>query len=58
VREAAASANAGEVVITDAGADLIKRMWPVYAGVVKTYFAHALPRSRAEALHDALRRVG
>src|SRR3954453_9728879 len=47
-----------EVVITDAGVDLIKKMWRVYAGVVKTYFADALPKSRAEALREALRRIG
>jgi DNA-binding MarR family transcriptional regulator len=47
-----------EVVITDAGVALIKKMWPVYAGVVKTHFADPLTKSRAEALGDALRRVG
>jgi DNA-binding MarR family transcriptional regulator len=47
-----------EVVITDAGVALLKRMWPVYARVVNTHFADKLPKSRADALRDALRRIG
>jgi DNA-binding MarR family transcriptional regulator len=47
-----------EVVITERGADLLRKMWPVYAGVVNAHFADQLPKSRAEALKDALRRIG
>jgi DNA-binding MarR family transcriptional regulator len=47
-----------EVVITARGVDLLKEMWPVYAGVVNAHFADPLPASRADALRDALRRVG
>ncbi len=47
-----------DVVITAAGKDLLKKMWPVYAEVVNAYFAKPLPQSRAEALRDTLRRVG
>ena len=47
-----------DVVLTDKGADLLKRMWPVYAEVVNAYFAGPLSKTRAEALRDSLRRVG
>ena len=47
-----------EVVITDRGADLLREMWPVYADVVNAHFADRLPKSRAVALNDALRRIG
>jgi DNA-binding MarR family transcriptional regulator len=47
-----------EVVITEAGVELLKKMWPVYAGVLNAHFAEPLSKSRAEALRDALRRVG
>jgi DNA-binding MarR family transcriptional regulator len=47
-----------DVILTDKGADLLKRMWPVYAKVLNERFAEPLSKSRAESLQDALRRVG
>jgi DNA-binding MarR family transcriptional regulator len=47
-----------DVVLTEKGADLLKRMWPVYAQVVNERFAEPLSEPKAKALHDALRRVG
>jgi DNA-binding MarR family transcriptional regulator len=47
-----------DVILTDAGADLLKAMWPVYAKTVNAHFSGPLSKSRAEALRDALRRVG
>ena len=47
-----------DVVLTDEGAKLLKKMWPVYAKVVNDRFARALPKSRAAELRDSLRRVG
>ncbi len=47
-----------DVILTDKGAALLKKMWPVYASVVNERFAEPLSKSRAESLQDALRRVG
>jgi DNA-binding MarR family transcriptional regulator len=47
-----------DVILTDKGADLLKRMWPVYAKVLNERFAEPLSKPKAEALQDALRRVG
>lgn len=47
-----------DVVLTDDGVRLLKRMWPVYAGVVNAHFVEPLPKGRAEALRDSLRQVG
>jgi len=47
-----------DVVLTDEGAKLLRRMWPVYARVVNERFAAPLPKRRAEELRDSLRRVG
>jgi DNA-binding MarR family transcriptional regulator len=47
-----------DVVLTDEGTKLLKRMWPIYAEVVNAYFVKPLPKSRAEDLRDSLRRVG
>jgi DNA-binding MarR family transcriptional regulator len=47
-----------DVILTAQGADLLKRMWPVYAKVLNESFAEPLSKPRAEALQDALRRVG
>jgi DNA-binding MarR family transcriptional regulator len=47
-----------DVVLTDEGERLLRRMWPVYAEVVNAHFAGPLPKSRAEHLRDSLRRVG
>jgi DNA-binding MarR family transcriptional regulator len=47
-----------DVILTRKGADLLKRMWPVYARVVNERFAEPLSEAKAKALHDALRRVG
>jgi DNA-binding MarR family transcriptional regulator len=47
-----------DVILTSKGANLLKAMWPVYARTVNAQFTEPLSRSRAEALRDALRRVG
>ena len=47
-----------DVILTSKGADLLKAMWPVYARTVNVHFSEPLSKSRAEALRDALRRVG
>jgi DNA-binding MarR family transcriptional regulator len=47
-----------DVILTEDGARLIKRMWPVYAGVINAGFVEPLPKRRAEELRDSLRRVG
>ena len=47
-----------DVILTDEGAALLRRMWPVYAKVINERFAEPLSRSRAEALEASLRRVG
>ena len=47
-----------DVAITKAGEELLRKMWPVYARVVNERFVEPLPKSRAEALRDSLRRIG
>jgi DNA-binding MarR family transcriptional regulator len=47
-----------DVVLTEDGVRLLKRMWPIYAGIVNGYFVAPLPKRMAEDLRDALRRVG
>ena len=46
-----------EVVITAEGKKLLRKMWPVYAGVLRECFVEALSDSDAAALRDALARV-
>ena len=46
-----------EVVITPEGKKLLRRMWPVYAGVLRECFVDALSESEAALLRDALGRV-
>lgn len=46
-----------EVSITPAGSALLRRMWPVYAGVFRERIAGALGESEAAALGDALARI-
>jgi DNA-binding MarR family transcriptional regulator len=44
-------------VTTDAGRDLLQRMWPVYGGSVREHFAAQLTETELRTLHDALSRV-
>jgi DNA-binding MarR family transcriptional regulator len=44
------------IVITDAGVDLLRRMWPVYRAGIEAHFATHLDRSPAE-VRAALRRM-
>jgi DNA-binding MarR family transcriptional regulator len=56
-----ADRRALQVVLTDAGADVLRRMWPVYRDGIERYFAAHLGRSTArirkalEAVADAAR---
>jgi DNA-binding MarR family transcriptional regulator len=45
-----------QVVLTDAGRDLLRRMWPVYARGIQTHFAAHLPDApeRQRAMFDAM----
>jgi DNA-binding MarR family transcriptional regulator len=43
-----------EVAITPAGTALLRRMWPVYAGVLRERFAQRLTPEQARAVRDAL----
>ena len=45
-----------QVVLTDAGRDLLRRMWPVYARGIQTHFAAHLPAApeRQRAMFDAM----
>jgi len=45
-----------QVVLTDAGLDLLRAMWPIYERGIAEHFAAHLDRPPAE-LRDALRRV-
>jgi DNA-binding MarR family transcriptional regulator len=42
-----ADRRALQVVLTEAGRDLLRRMWPIYARGIETYFAEHLPSSPA-----------
>jgi DNA-binding MarR family transcriptional regulator len=44
-------------VLTDAGNEMLRRMWPVYAEVLQNTFVTAIPEREAETLAAALRRV-
>lgn len=46
-----------EIAITPAGTAMLRRMWPVYAGVIEEFFSGVLSREEAAALRDALARV-
>ncbi len=58
-REAVAGdRRALHVVLTDAGRDLLRRMWPVYSAGIAAYFASGLNPEAGRALHaiaDGLR---
>ncbi|MBA2567894.1 MAG: MarR family transcriptional regulator [Actinobacteria bacterium] len=57
-REACATDRRGtEIVLTDAGKAMLRRMWPVYAGVIESRFAAHLSEADAELLADVLSRV-
>jgi DNA-binding MarR family transcriptional regulator len=57
-RQASAGDRRGtEVVITDDGAAMLRRMWPVYAAEIQRSFVEPLREDEAEALRDALSRV-
>jgi DNA-binding MarR family transcriptional regulator len=45
-----------QVVLTDAGRNLLRRMWPVYARGIQTHFAAHLPDApeRQRAMFDAM----
>ena len=45
-----------QVVLTDAGLDLLRRMWPIYRRGIAEHFAAHLDRPPAE-LRDTLRRI-
>ena len=51
-----ADRRALQVVLTDGGRDLLRRMWPVYARGIETHFAAHLPGSspRLRATFDAM----
>jgi DNA-binding MarR family transcriptional regulator len=44
-------------VITDHGRDLLRRMWPVYGGVVREHFAARLGEGELRVVRDALGRI-
>ncbi len=44
-------------VVTDAGHDLLRRMWPVYGACVRDGFAAALSDAELGVLRDALGRI-
>jgi DNA-binding MarR family transcriptional regulator len=45
------------VAITDAGAAMLRRMWPRYGGVIAERFAGRVSREEAETIAAALERV-
>jgi DNA-binding MarR family transcriptional regulator len=45
-------------VLTDAGNEMLRRMWPVYAGALQDTFVSAITPQEAEAVAAALTRVG
>lgn len=47
-----------EVSITKEGAALLRKMWPVYAGVLESRFVGALDQAQARRLRELLDRVG
>ena len=58
-REPAADDGRGlYAVLTDDGAELLRRMWPVYAGVLQETFVGALSRDEARVIAEALGRAG
>ena len=57
-RETCASDRRGAyAVLADAGADLLRKMWPVYARTLNEAFASRLDDAEATQLSTALRRV-
>jgi DNA-binding MarR family transcriptional regulator len=56
-RPAADDRRAIEVALTPAGAKLLRRMWPVYEGVLRTSFEEPLTRQDALAIRKALAKV-
>ena len=42
-----------QIVLTDAGRELLRRMWPIYARGIETYFAAHLPDAQ-RATFDAM----
>ena len=51
-----ADRRALQVVLTDAGADVLRRMWPIYAAGIERHFAAHLGRSakRTRAMLEAM----
>lgn len=56
-RPAAGDRRAVEAAITPAGSKLLRKMWPVYEGVLRTEFEAKLSRRDAEAIVRALAKV-
>ncbi|MGH3012904.1 MAG: MarR family winged helix-turn-helix transcriptional regulator [Gaiellaceae bacterium] len=57
-REPCASDRRGfHAVLTDAGATMLRRIWPIYAAVLEEELVSALSENEAAALADALRRL-
>jgi DNA-binding MarR family transcriptional regulator len=52
-----ADRRALQVALTDAGVDLLRRMWPIYARGIEERFA-AQPGDSAASLRSALERMG
>jgi DNA-binding MarR family transcriptional regulator len=45
------------VAITPAGSELLRRMWPIYAGEIRRSFVGALEEDQVASLREALARV-
>jgi DNA-binding MarR family transcriptional regulator len=45
------------VAITPAGSELLRRMWPIYAGEIRRSFVGALDEDQVASLREALARV-
>jgi DNA-binding MarR family transcriptional regulator len=57
-REAAAEDRRGfYAVLTDAGEDMLRRMWPVYARVIRATFVASISPTEASAIAAGLRRA-
>jgi DNA-binding MarR family transcriptional regulator len=57
-RQASANDRRGtEVVLTNEGAAMLRRMWPVYAAEIQRSFVDALSQKEAVAVRDALSHV-
>jgi uncharacterized metal-binding protein YceD (DUF177 family) len=57
VSRRAAIAGGVEIAITAEGSRLLRRMWPVYAGVVREVLCASITEEEALALRDILAKV-